>query len=163
MPARRIVAALSEDEKSAIAFEESIPAECEPARIRLTNLWLAPFEAADNEAPFQGGFVPFAMSQTRDDIYAMTLVEYAPGFGLADPGMHSTETLDHFYVVEGEIVMVLEADEVVFRVGDTGIIRGAVHGWRNNGLVAAKLIFFVIPAVPRVLSAQMHRALSGGE
>lgn len=89
------------------------------------------------------------MSQTRSNTYAITLVEYAPGFGQDDPGMHATETLDHFYVLEGEIVMVLEVGEAVLRSGEIGIIRGAIHGWRNDGVGIAKLLFFVVPAEQR--------------
>ena len=146
--ARRIVAAVGDDGKSQVAHEEVVPLNGVPERLRLTNLWVAPLARADNIAPFEGGFVPFAMSQTRADPYAMTLVEYAPGFGQDDPGMHSTKTIDHFYVVEGEITMVLEVGEAVLGAGDTGIIRGAVHGWRNDGGGIAKLIFFVVPAEP---------------
>ena len=145
---RRVVAAAGAAGKSQVVLEEPLPLDGEPQRIRLTNLWIAPLARADNLAPFEGGYVPFAMSQTLGNSYAMTLVEYAPGFGQDDPGLHSTDTIDHFYVVEGEIVMVLEVGEVVLRSGETGIIRGAVHGWRNDGVGVAKLVFFVVPAEP---------------
>ena len=145
---RRVVAAVGADGKSRAVLEELLPLDGEVERIRLTNVWIAPFTPADNLAPFAGGYVPFTMSQTRDNSYAMTLVEYAPGFGQPDPGLHSTDTVDHFYVLEGEIVMVLEVGEAVLRLGDTGIIRGAVHGWRNDRAGVAKLLFFVVPAKP---------------
>lgn len=142
----RIVADVGPDAKSRVALKEQLPLDGELKRIRLTNLWMAPLVPADNRLPFDGGFVPFSMSQAGADAYAMTLVEYASGFGQDEPGMHSTGTIDHFYVVEGEIVMVLETGEAHFCVGDTGIIRGAAHGWRNDGGEVAKLIFFVLPA-----------------
>lgn len=142
----RIVAAAGFDGRSRVTVEEPLPLGDDPERLRLTNLWMAPLARADNLAPFEGGFVPFTMGQMQADTYAMTLVEYAPGFGQDDPGMHSTATIDHFHVVAGKIVMVLETGEAVLRTGDTGIIRGAVHGWRNDGADVAKLIFFVVPA-----------------
>ncbi len=145
---RRVVAAVGENGKSRVALMEPVPVDGELERLRLTNLWISPFELADNSADFSGGFVPFAMSQTNSNTYAMTLVEFAPGCGRDNPGMHSTQTLDHFYVLEGEIVMVLEVGETVLRTGDTGIIRGAMHGWRNDGARVAKLVFFVVPAAP---------------
>ena len=144
--ARRLVAAVGAGGKSRVVLEEHLPLDGEPERLRLTNLWIAPLAPADNVAPFGGGFVPFAMSQTHGNNYAMTLVEYAPGFGQDDPGMHATQTLDHFFVLEGEIVIVLEVGEAVLRAGETGIIRGAIHGWRNDGAQIAKLLFFVVPA-----------------
>ena len=145
---RRVVAAVEADGKSRVVLEEPLPLDGELERIRLTNLWIAPLARADNLAPFEGGYVPFAMSQTRGNSYAMTLVEYAPGFGQDDPGLHATATIDHFYVVEGEIVMVLDVGEAILRSGEAGIIRGAVHGWRNDGETIAKLLFFVVPAEP---------------
>ena len=148
-PVRRIVADFGADGLSRVVLDESVPLEGEPERIRLTNLWLAPMARGPNDTPFDGGFVPFSMAQTQADAYAMTLVEYAPGFGRDDPGMHSTETIDHFYVVEGEIVMVLDVGEALFRVGDTGIIRGVRHGWRNDATGVAKLLFFVLPVTAR--------------
>ena len=148
MPARRIVADVGADGKSRVALEEPVPLAGEPKRLRLTNLWTAPLTRGENTAPFDGGFVPFSMGQMRADAYAMTLVEYAPGFGQHDTGMHATDTIDHFYVVEGEIVMVLDVGEAMFRTGDTGIIRSAAHGWRNDGPSVAKLVFFVLPVAP---------------
>ena len=148
MPARRIVADVGAGGKSRVALEETMPLEGEPGRIRLTNLWIAPVSPSANTAPFDGGFLPWSMGHMRDETYAMTLVEYAPGFGQDDPGMHATGTVDHFYVVEGEIVLVLDMGAAIFRVGDAGIIRGARHGWRNDGSTVAKLLFFVMPAEP---------------
>lgn len=146
--ARRIVAAVGEDGKSYVALDEAIPPGNTGLSVRLTNLWTAPVARVDNAAHFDAGFVPFAMNQMNAAAYAITLVDYAPGVGQIDPGIHVTQTTDHFYVVEGEIVMVLELGEAVFRAGDTGIIRGAAHGWRNDGPVSARLVFFVLPAEP---------------
>lgn len=144
--ARRIVAAVGEDGKSRVALDEAVPPADAGRSVSLTNLWTAPIARVDNTAPFEGGFVRFTMDQMSEAAYAMTVVDYAPGVGQIDPGMHSTETVDHFYVVEGEIVMVLDLGEAVFRTGDTGIIRGAAHGWRNDGPAKARLVFFVLPA-----------------
>ena len=155
---RRIVADVGADGASRVAFDEAVLLDGEPARIRLTNLWLAPQVANPNETSFDGGFVPFTMAQTHGNDYAMTLVEYAPGFGRDDPGMHSTDTVDHFYVVAGEIVMVLDVGDAVLRSGDTGIVRGARHGWRNDGATTAKLVFFVLPAKPPTRKPEVNHA-----
>lgn len=148
--ARRIVVAVDEDGKSHVALDEAVPPADAGRSVRLTNLWTAPVARVDNAVPFTGGFVPFAMDQMNAAAYAITLVDYAPGVGQIDPGMHATETVDHFYVVEGEIAMVLDLGEAVFRAGDTGIVRGAAHGWRNDGPVTARLVFFVLPAKPKL-------------
>jgi mannose-6-phosphate isomerase-like protein (cupin superfamily) len=147
-PARRIVVAAGASGKSHVAFDEPVPS-ADPARsIGLTNLWQAPMARVDGYAAFGGGFVPWTMAQNSAEVCSMTLVDYAPGVGQIDPGLHATDTIDHFYVVAGDIVMVLESGEAVFRTGDTGIICGATHGWRNDGSVTARLVFFVLPTAP---------------
>lgn len=146
---RRIVVAVNKDGKSHIALDEDVPPADSERTVKLTNLWTGgPATRIDNATAAGGGFVPWTMEQTHTETYAMTLVDFAPGVGQLDPGMHASNTVDHFYVAEGEIVMVLDTAEAVFRTGDAGIIRGAQHGWRNDGAVAARLVFFVLPAAP---------------
>jgi len=146
MRSRRIVAAPGREGKSHVTHDETVPPADEGQSVQLTNLWMGPIAKLDDKTSFAGGFVPFTMSQLSADAYAMTLVDYAPGVGQIDPGMHSTPTVDHFHVVEGEIVLVLETEETRLRVGDTGIIRGVAHGWRNDAAVKARLLFFTLPA-----------------
>ena len=145
---RRIVVAPDAHGKSRVALDEAVP-EADPERtVRLTNLWLAPIARADHCLSMTGGGFPsWTMAQTRAETYAMTMVEYMPGVGQIDPSLHATDTIDHFYVIDGEIVMVLDRGEAVFRTGDAGIICGARHGWRNDGAVTARLLFFVLPAM----------------
>lgn len=61
------------------------------------------------------------------------------------PGMHRTDSLDVVVVVTGEIVLVLEADEVVLRQGDTLIVRGEMHAWRNRSGSPATIVSTVFP------------------
>lgn len=143
---RRIVVAASADGRSRVVREEPIPASEGPG-VRLTNLWLAPAPPIAKAASGPQGFIPFGMQQMREPLYAMTLVEYPAGTGHADPGMHATATIDHFYVIEGEIVLVLEDGEAPLRVGDVAVVHGAVHGWRNDADCAARLLFFVLPTM----------------
>lgn len=144
---RRIIAAAGPDGKSCVVSDEAIPLG-NPAPMNVVNLWNGAAGRVDNAAAFAGGFAPFSMSQLTDPVYSVMIAEYAPGLGAADPGMHYTDTADHFYVIEGEVVLVLEAGDVVLRAGDMGICRGAVHGWRNDGGAVARLLTFVLPAEP---------------
>jgi len=116
--------------------------------MNVINLWNGAVARVDNAAAFAGGFAPFGMHQLTDPVYSVMLAEYAPGLGKDDPGMHYTDTADHFYVIEGEVVLVLEAGDAVLRQGDLGICRGAVHGWRNDSDTVARLLTFVLPAQP---------------
>jgi quercetin dioxygenase-like cupin family protein len=144
---RRIVAAAGPDGKSRVVLDEALPAGT-PQPMRVVNLWNGACARVSNAEAFAGGFAEFGMHQLTDPLYSVMLAEYAPGLGREDPGMHYTDTADHFHVLAGEVVLVLEAGEVTLRAGDTGIIRGAVHGWRNDGSEVARMITFVLPAEP---------------
>jgi mannose-6-phosphate isomerase-like protein (cupin superfamily) len=119
--------------------------------MRIAQLWSGPLDApADNRAPLETASGPFRFAQLAEPTYAMMLAEYAPGQGRDDPGLHATDTADHFYVISGEVVLVLETGDVTLRAGDVGVVRGVVHGWRNDGDVPARLVTFVLPATPSV-------------
>jgi quercetin dioxygenase-like cupin family protein len=145
---RRIVAAAGPDGRSCVVSDEAIPLSGNPQPMAVTNVWTGQCARVDNAEAFSGGFAPFGMHQLTDPLYSVMIAEYAPGLGKDDPGMHYTDTADHFYVVEGEVVLVLEAGEAVLRAGDVGICRGAVHGWRNDSGKYARLLTFVLPAEP---------------
>lgn len=143
---RRIVAAAGPDGRSRVVADEAIPLPGDPRPMAVTTIWTGAAARVDNAAAFAGGFAPFGMHLLTDPVYAVMVAEYAPGLGRDDPGMHFTETADHFYVIEGEVVLVLEHGEATLRAGDIGICRGAVHGWRNDGASVARLLTFVLPA-----------------
>jgi mannose-6-phosphate isomerase-like protein (cupin superfamily) len=146
---RRIVAATGADGKSRVVSDEAIPLALDPQPMAVTNVWTGACARVDNAAAHQGGFAGFAMSQMTDPVYSVMMAEYGPGHGQDDPGMHYTDTADHFFVVEGEVVLVLEDGEALLCQGDLGICRGAVHGWRNDSGKYARLLTFVLPAEPQ--------------
>ena len=145
---RRIVAAAGPDGRSCVVSDEAMPLSGNPQPMAVTNVWNGACARVDNAAAFAGGFTAFGMNQLTDPIYSVMIAEYAPGLGQDDPGIHFTDTADHFYVIEGEVVLVLEQGEAVLKAGDIGICRGAVHGWRNDSGKYAKLLTFVVPAEP---------------
>ena len=145
---RRVVAATGADGRSRVVSDEAIPLVLDPQPMAVTNVWTGKAARIDNAAPVAGGFGSFGMNQLTDEIYSVMMAEYGPGMGQDDPGMHYTDTADHFFVVEGEVVLVLEDGEAVLRQGDDGICRGAVHGWRNDSGKYARLLTFVLPAKP---------------
>jgi quercetin dioxygenase-like cupin family protein len=144
---RRIIAAAGPDGRSCVVSDEAIQLS-DPQPMNVINLWNGAVARVDNAAEFAGGFAPFGMHQLTDPVYSVMLAEYAPGLGRDDPGMHFTDTADHFYVIEGEVVLVLESGDIVLRQGDLGICRGAVHGWRNDSGKIARMLTFVLPAEP---------------
>lgn len=143
---RRVVAGIGADGRSCVVSDSAAPALA-LGGTTIAQMWTGRLEArADSAAVIAASTSPFRFEQLAEPAYAFMVAEYAPGLGRDDPGMHFTDTTDHFHVVAGEVVLVLEAEEVVLREGDCGICRGVVHGWRNDGPTPAKLVTFVLPA-----------------
>jgi naringenin degradation protein FdeH len=60
--------------------------------------------------------------------------------------MHRTETLDYVVVIQGEVVLVLEDDELTLRQSDAVVQRGTNHAWENRTNELARVAFFHIDA-----------------
>ena len=144
--ARRIVAGRDAQGRSCVVSETPIPTTSDIPGIGVINLWSGASAPVDNAAPLAEGLAPFRLEQLAEPVYAMMLAEYPPGMGQSDPHMHFTDTADHFYVIEGEVVLVLESGDVLLKAGDVGICRGVLHGWRNDSPAPARLVTFVLPA-----------------
>lgn len=145
---RRIVAGLDANGKSCVVSDGAVDVSGSPPGLGVANVWTGKLVEADNAAPLAEGLAPFRIEQLAEPVYAMMVAEYAPGLGRDDPHMHFTNTADHFYVIEGEVVLVLESGDVTLRAGDIGICRGVMHGWRNDSDSIARLVTFVLPANP---------------
>jgi uncharacterized cupin superfamily protein len=46
--------------------------------------------------------------------------------------MQKTRTFDYCCVLEGEIVLVLDTQEVKMKAGEIALLRGANHAWSNR-------------------------------
>ena len=46
--------------------------------------------------------------------------------------MQKTRTVDFAIVQEGEIVLVLDTQEVMLKTGDFAVVRGSNHAWCNR-------------------------------
>jgi mannose-6-phosphate isomerase-like protein (cupin superfamily) len=144
---RRVIAGLDANGKSCVVSEDAIP-QAASEGMAITTITTGPIGRTDNSRALQPGFAEFSMSQLTDAVYSMMFATYPPGLGKDDPGMHFTNTADHFYIIEGECVLVLESGEAVLRAGDVGICRGVMHGWRNDTDRPCRLVTFVLPAEP---------------
>lgn len=135
------------------------------------NLWGSdekPQIVVDGAAPFAPNYFPspeglrflvFTIApkseQTRAPIDYPTAIaeanEKLPGF-LAQmerdpPGMHTTETIDFDYVIEGEVTLELDdGKEVLLRAGDTIVQNGTRHRWRNESPRPARVLACLIGA-----------------
>jgi mannose-6-phosphate isomerase-like protein (cupin superfamily) len=59
-------------------------------------------------------------------------------------GFHQTDTVDVITVISGEIVAVLDRDEILLRPGDTLIQRGTRHAWSNRSTEPATFVLTMI-------------------
>ena len=66
------------------------------------------------------------------------------------PGFHRTPSVDLIVVIEGEIVLELDAGESqTLQRGDAAILNGVRHRWSNNGGADATILAVVIGAHDR--------------
>jgi hypothetical protein len=69
------------------------------------------------------------------------------------PSMHRTDTLDCITCVIGEIYLVTDVDEVLMRPGDTVVIRGTNHAWKNRSDSPCLLVGTMMDATPKTAPA----------
>jgi len=82
--------------------------------------------------------------------YAHALAEAGAGdsAGVGDaPGMHMTDTIDIVTVISGEIWTQVETGETLMRPGDTLVLRGVKHAWRNRSDADCTIAAFHISIV----------------
>jgi quercetin dioxygenase-like cupin family protein len=60
------------------------------------------------------------------------------------PFMHRTETIDYAVVLEGEVVMLLDDEDVHLKAGDVVIQRGTNHAWSNRSNKPCKMLYVLI-------------------
>ena len=66
------------------------------------------------------------------------------GHNQRHPFMHRTETIDYAVVLEGEIVMLLDDQDVHLKAGDVVIQRGTNHAWSNRSQKPVKMLYVLI-------------------
>ena len=65
----------------------------------------------------------------------------------ADPGMHTTDTIDFEVVLSGSCILELDdGAEVELHVGDTVVQNGTRHRWKNPGTEPCHLAVFLVGA-----------------
>ena len=60
------------------------------------------------------------------------------------PFMHRTESVDYAVVLEGEIVMLLDEEDVHLKAGDIVIQRGTNHAWSNQSGKPVRMLYILI-------------------
>jgi hypothetical protein len=63
------------------------------------------------------------------------------------PGMHATESVDYDLVLSGEVVLELaDGQEVRLGPGDSAVLSGTRHAWRNRGRVPCVMLTVLLGA-----------------
>ncbi|MDE3176950.1 MAG: cupin domain-containing protein [Pseudomonadota bacterium] len=57
------------------------------------------------------------------------------------PLMHRTESIDYGIVLDGEIVLLLDDEEVALKTGDVVVQRGTIHAWANRSPKITRMLF----------------------
>ena len=90
--------------------------------------------SASSTFPPKGRDGPVLTRKRRKRLFAQVgLAENAehtiPG---RHPLMHRTASVDYGIVLEGEIVLLLDDEEVALKAGDVVVQRGSIHAWTNR-------------------------------
>jgi len=139
---RRIVTGLNEAGKSCVVIDGEVPRRRPVANL----VWRTGALPADNSGTADEA-VPYEMDMLHDGGVNFILTELPAGLGGA-AFMHATDTIDYLVVIGGEVVLVLETEEVTLGPGDLIVDRGVIHGWRNDGAVPAVYASITVPAQP---------------
>ena len=176
-PARRIVTIDREDGKGSLVSDGPAPdVKLDPARPGFASmrLWVTDEHPAkivyeslhipDALTPPPGGSVCRVLSIPPDDTWkgkvgAAEVKAWFQTMGAPEastysssaphPYMQKTRTLEFAMVLEGEIVLVLDTQEVALKSGDIVIQRGTNHAWSNRSGGAARLAICTHDAVPK--------------
>lgn len=62
------------------------------------------------------------------------------------PGYHKTDSVDLDLVLSGSIVLQLDDEEVVLNAGDSVVMNGNDHAWRNAGSEPAVMVSVIVGA-----------------
>ena len=137
---RRVVTGLDADGKSRILIDGPVPKLSQSSDM----IWRTATVPADNSGS-EDTAVPYAMEHLHDGGSNFMHVEFPPHMG---PYLHATDTLDYLVVLSGQIVLQLEAEEVVLNPGDLVVDRGVIHAWRNDTGQPARMVSVTVPAHP---------------
>ncbi len=137
---RRVVTANDRDGTSRVVSDGEPPTTYTYGDNSATQLWALEHGGSD-----WGDVDPTIGLPLETDLAAgasrWVLIEFGPG-GAAD--MHTTDTVDLGYVIDGEVTLVLDHGDVVLRRGDVLVQQGTRHAWRNEGAMPCRLLVHVV-------------------
>ena len=136
---RRVVTAHDAEGRSFIAVDDSVP---------MADLWRTQPDRPIGTVPGEEKLlVGRATGETR-----FFLAAIPPS---SDPkptlqnriGFHRTGGIAYCYVLDGELVFLVDKQEVRLRAGDLVVERNTMHSWRNEGTEPVTMAITVVTAV----------------
>jgi quercetin dioxygenase-like cupin family protein len=61
-------------------------------------------------------------------------------------GFHRTPGIAYCFMLTGEIVLLVDTQEIRVRAGDLVVERNTLHSWRNEGTVPVAMLITVVNA-----------------
>lgn len=138
---RRVVTGINERGQSCVIIDGAVPATSPASGL----VWRTEEVPADNSGIDDIDVPQFSIDHMHDGSTNFLLVEYPPGTVI---DQHATDTIDYLIVLEGEILLTLEAGEARLKAGDFLVDRGVVHGWHNDSDDKVVMAIITVPALP---------------
>jgi quercetin dioxygenase-like cupin family protein len=139
---RRVVTGLDAQGRSCVLFDDQLRATPMGAQSGVAMIWRSETVPADNSGDTDT-VDGFSLELLNEGGTKFMLVEVEPN---VEPIMHATDTIDYLVVLRGQVVLRLEADEVMLGPGDVIVDRGVIHGWSARGEESALFASIMIPA-----------------
>jgi quercetin dioxygenase-like cupin family protein len=163
---RRVVTGLNDRGRAVFVADDLLP---EPIVGRATSLWggdaMFILPSDGTEPPYTTSFPPpgglrikvvaFPPSGTAEERRSMIPTDPQAtryvSYDADGSGMHSTETVDVGYILDGEVYLELDdGAEVLLRAGDTVVQNGTRHNWHNRTDQPCTIIFAILGAAREV-------------
>jgi hypothetical protein len=136
---RRVVTAHNAEGRSFIAVDDSVP---------MADIWRTQPDRPIGSVPGDEKLlVARATGETRFFLAAI------PPSGDPKPtlenriGFHRTGGIAYCYILNGELVFLVDTQEVRLRAGDLVVERNTMHSWRNEGTEPVTMAITVVTAV----------------
>jgi hypothetical protein len=136
---RRIVTAHDAEGRSVIALDETVP---------IADVWKTQADRPIGSVP--GDEKLLVTKATGETRFFMAAI---PPSGDPKPnlqnriGFHRTGGIAYCYIINGELVFLVDTKEVRVRAGDVVVERNTMHSWRNEGTEPVVMAITVVSAV----------------
>ena len=136
---RRIVTAHNAEGKSFIAVDDSVP---------MSDIWKTQADKPIGTVPGDEKLlVGRATGETRFFLAAIP-PSADPKLNLQNRlGFHRTGGIAYCYILNGELVFLVDTQEVRIKAGDLVVERNTMHSWRNEGTEPVTMAITVVTAV----------------